>query len=110
MTKTLQKSTAVGRREDGRDLVVCDGRDAVGFVRQFADCWVAHDAGGKYLGRFADQRAAMRAIPPFRKTAAPARNAAAGREAASFFNAAATGPRRPNFKWVRQSKPCKSRA
>jgi hypothetical protein len=58
-----QKSKPAGPAREGRDRAVCDGRDCVGFVRQFPDCWVAYDNGGKYLGRFANQRAAIRAIP-----------------------------------------------
>lgn len=60
-----------------QDIVVYDGRDAVGFVRKIGNIFVAYDAGRQLIGRFTEQCAALRAIPTFRKTAST-RDAAAG--------------------------------
>jgi hypothetical protein len=45
------------------DLVVTSGREMIGFVRQVGDIFTAYSAGGKFLGKFSNQQAAMRAIP-----------------------------------------------
>jgi hypothetical protein len=49
------------------DLVVYDGRVAVGFVREFTGIFVAYGDGGKLIGRFASQGEALRAIPAERR-------------------------------------------
>jgi hypothetical protein len=54
-----------------RDVVVYDGRDAVGFIRRFTDMYAAYDAGGRLLGRFRSQREALRAIPARARRTAP---------------------------------------
>jgi hypothetical protein len=54
-------------------MVIYDGQTAVGFVRKFTDTFAAYDSGGDLVWRFADQRAAMAAIPTCRNTA-PARD------------------------------------
>ena len=62
-------SSPSGRRQDGcaagaHDLVAYDGRDPVGFIRKFSDsAFAAYDDGGRYIGRFPTQQAALRAIP-----------------------------------------------
>jgi hypothetical protein len=60
------RSTAKPLAQD-QDVVVCDGRDAVGFIRKFTDIYVAYTAGGKLLGRFRSQGEALRAIPTQRR-------------------------------------------
>jgi hypothetical protein len=59
-----QDTCAAGKR----DLVAYDGRDPVGFIRKFSDsAFAAYDGGGRYLGRFPTQQAALRAIPARRR-------------------------------------------
>jgi hypothetical protein len=66
-----QKSSPSASRQDvnDRDLVVYDGQTAVGFIRKFSDIFAAYDSGGKLVGRFANERAAMAAIPTVQNTA-----------------------------------------
>lgn len=62
-----RSSPRAPRQDWNSDLVAYDGRDAVGFVRKFADIYAAYDAAGKLLGRFHSQSEALRAIPTGRR-------------------------------------------
>jgi hypothetical protein len=56
------RSTAPQRGQDC-DVLVYDGREAVGWVRPIGSVFVAYGAGGKLLGRYPSQQQAVRAIP-----------------------------------------------
>lgn len=49
-------------REAARELSVYDGNRLLGTIQPTAGSFVARDAGGKRLGRFDDDRSAMRRI------------------------------------------------
>jgi hypothetical protein len=93
MSMRSQKSSRRESRQDvnDRDLVVYDGQTAVGFIRRFSDIFAAYDSGGKLVGRFANQRAAVAAIPAYRDSA-PGRHGRS-RAGRSVSNAATTGPK-----------------
>jgi hypothetical protein len=64
MTDPKKSSPGASRQGvNSYDLVVYDGRDAVGFIRKLGNVYAAYGSSGEFLGRFADQRAAMAAIP-----------------------------------------------
>jgi hypothetical protein len=64
---TARASTQVGCEANARDLIIYDGRDAIGFIRIFKSVFVAYGDGGRLIGRFPTQQAALRAIPSRRR-------------------------------------------